>query len=56
MEANVQIMDLKVFFTLTQTTISCESCLTAAIKMSSGIYTSCILMAVMASDAAFIDI
>jgi len=30
--------------------------LTAAIKMSSGIYTSCILMAIMASDAAFIDI
>ena len=56
MEADVQIMELKIFFTLTLTTISCESCLTAAIKMSSGIYTSSILMAIMASDAAFIDI
>ena len=42
--------------TLTQTAISSESCLTTAIKVSSGIYTSCMLMAIMVAVAAFIDI
>ena len=44
------------FVTLTQAAISCESCLTTAIKVSSGIYTNCMLMAIMAAVDAFIDI
>ena len=42
--------------TLTKAAISCESCLTTAIKVSSGIYTNCMLMAIMAAVDAFIDI
>ena len=43
-------------FTLTKAAIPCESCLTTAIKVSSGIYTNCMLMAIMAAVDAFIDI
>ena len=42
--------------TLTLAAISGESCLTTAIKVSSGIYTNCMLMAIMAAVDAFIDI
>ena len=43
-------------YTMTLAAISCESWQTSAVEMSSGICTSCILVAIMAAVAAFIDI
>ena len=47
---------LEVNHTITLVTISSESWLTIAIKVSRGIYASCILVAIMAAVATFIDI
>ena len=47
---------LEVNHTITLVTISSESWLTIAIKVSRGIYASCILVAIMAAFATFIDI
>ena len=41
---------------MTLAAISCESWQTFAVEVSSGICTSCILVAIMAAVAAFIDI
>ena len=56
--SHVRILIYRTWATVTLTTaaISCESCLTTAIKVSSGIYTNGMLMAIMAAVDAFIDI
>ena len=47
---------IRVKVTITLAAISRESWLTAAIKVFRGIYTSRILVAIVAGDAAFVDI
>ena len=43
-------------FTWTQSSISSETRFAAAVEVSSGIYAGCILIAVVATVAAFVDI
>ena len=55
-DSKFKCFPLEVNHTITLVTISSESWLTIAIKVSRGIYASCILVAIMAAVATFIDI